>query len=62
MQFAATLLVAAAVGISVSDQISGRSDTGSSIQAVPGTAADQSASKAGAGSAGNPASRPNVVR
>ncbi len=35
---AATLLVAAAVGISVSDQVGGPSQTGSSIQAAPGSA------------------------
>jgi hypothetical protein len=47
---AATLLVAAAVGISVSDQLSGPSQSGSSTQAAPGTVAESS--KAGSGSPG----------
>jgi Domain of unknown function (DUF4349) len=59
---AATLLVAAAVGISVSDQIGTSGPSGAGIRGVPGTVADQSASKRGASSAGNPtASRPNAV-
>src|SRR3954447_22333086 len=39
---AATLLVAAAVGISVSDQLGGSSQTGSSIQGLPGSVPESS--------------------
>ncbi len=47
---AATLLVAAAVGISVSDQIGGSSRTSPSIQAAPGSVAESS--KAGSATSG----------
>jgi uncharacterized protein DUF4349 len=48
---AATLLVAAAVGISVSDQVGGPSQTGSSVQAAPGTL-PESSKASGDGSGG----------
>jgi Domain of unknown function (DUF4349) len=48
---AATVLVAAAVGISVSDQLGGSSQTAPSIQGVPGTVAESS----GTGGAGGTA-------
>src|SRR3954447_17702725 len=44
---AATLLVAAAVGISVSDQLGGSSQTGPSIQGLPGSVPESSSTQQG---------------
>lgn len=67
---AATVLVAAAVGISVSDQIGGSSQSSPSIQGVPGTVAESSgghegtAAKATAGQATDSVQKnaPNVTQ
>jgi hypothetical protein len=58
---AATVLVAAAVGISVSDQLGGSSQTAPSIQGVPGTVAESSGTGGAGGTANDRVQPPTTA-